>query len=238
MPTPIYKGTFPVLVSESTQYLDRGKIQYTQVKVYQSNNVTTGSIGSSDSVTISGKTLALTGISVSTKEGLSEVTHVYSGGDSTAPEVYEVVASVQEEPISSHPAFTATTTGFSTSIVDAAGSANVNFDSNGIFQSFSKTATAGFFGVQSYLSPQVQYRRIYSTGSAPTAGTTNKVATIFSSPEGYPPTIGSGRNWIQVAISIKNNGNQRTGSGQYELTEEYRASGLKGWNPYIYPTTN
>ena len=238
MPLPIYKGTFPVLISESTRYLDKGKIEYTSVKAYRADNVTTGSIGSSDSVSISGKTLALTSISVSTKDGIAEVSHTYSGGDSSAPEVYEVVASVQEEPIASHPAFTASVTPFTSSIVDAAGSASVNFDNDGIFQSFSKTATAGFFGIQSYLSPQVQYRRIYSNGSAPTAGTTNKVATIFSSPAGYPPTIGSGRNWIQVAISIKNNGNQRTSSGQYELTEEYRASGQKGWNPYIYPTSN
>ena len=238
MPAPIYKGTFPVLVSESTQYLDRGKIQYTQVKVYERANVVTGTIGASDTVNISGKILSLTGISVNTKDGLSEVTHVYSGGDSNAPEVYEVVASVQEEPIASHPAFTVTTTPFSSSIVDAAGSANVNFDENGIFQSFSKDATNNFFGIQSYLSPQVQYRRIYSAGTAPTSGTTDRVATIFSAPDGYPPTIGTGRNWIQVAIGIKNNGNQKTASGQYEFTEEYRASGQKGWNPYIYPTTN
>jgi hypothetical protein len=238
MPTPIYKGTFPVLVSESTQYLDRGKIQYTQVKVYQRASVVTGSIGSADSVTISGKTLTLTGISVSTKDGLSEVTHVYSGGDSNSPDVYEVVASTQEEPIASHPAFTVATTPFGSSIVDAAGSANVNFDANGIFQSFGKDATNNFFGVQSYLSPQVQYRRIYSEGTEPTINTTGKVATIFSAPDGFPPTIGAGRNWLQISVGIKNNGNQKTASGQYEITEEYRASGQKGWNPFVYRTSN
>jgi hypothetical protein len=238
MPAPIYRGTFPVLLNESTRYLDRGKIEYTSVKAYRADNVTTGSIGSSDAVTISGKTLALTSISVHTQDGISEVTHTYSGGDSAAPNVYEVVASVQEEPIASHPAFTTSTGVFTSSIVDAAGSTNVNFDENGIFQSFSKDANNYFFGIQSYLSPQVQYRRIYSTGTAPTAGTTARVATIFSAPDGYPPTIASGRNWLEVSIAIKNNGNQKTSSGQYEITEEYRASGQKGWNPYIYPTSN
>lgn len=238
MSAPYYRGTFPVLLSESTKYMDRGKIEYTQVKAYKAGNVTTGNIGSSDSVSISGKILALTAISVSTKDGISEVTHTYSGGDSSAPEVYEVVASVQEEPIACHPAFTVSTGVFTQSIVDAAGSQNVNFDQNGIFQSFRKEAENDFFGIQSYLSPQVQYRRIYSSGSEPTAEVTTKVASIYSAPNGQPPTIGSGRNWLQVAISLKNNGNQKTGSGQYEITEEYRASGLKGWNPYIYFTTN
>jgi hypothetical protein len=128
MPAPTYKGTFPVLVSESTKYMDRGKIEYTQVKVYKNDSVTTGTIGSSFS--FSGKTLSLTNISTNSKDGLTEVSNTYSGGNNTAPEVYEVVATVQEEPISSHPAFTMTTTGFASSIVNAAGSANVNYDAD------------------------------------------------------------------------------------------------------------
>jgi hypothetical protein len=234
MPAPIYKGTFPVLVGESTKYFDRGKIEYTQVKVYKNGSVTTGTIGSS--LSFNGKTLSLTSISVNSKDGLAEVSNTYSGGDSSAPEVYEVVASVQEEPISSHPAFTASTGIFSSSIVDAAGSANVNYDADNIFVSFGKDATNNFFGVQSYLSPQVSYRRIYSSGSAPTGAVTAKVAYIFATPAGSPPTIAAGRNWLQTGVSIKNNGNYKTSSGQWEITEEYRGSGQKGWNNAVYFT--
>ena len=238
MPAPIYRGTFPVILSESTRFFERGKIEYTKVTAYQPTNVTTGSIGSADSVSISGKTLSLTSVSVNVKDGIAEVTNTFSGGDSTAPEVYEVVASVQEEPIASHPAFTVTTAPFASSIVDAAGSANCNFDADNLFVGFSKTATNRFFGVRSYLSPQVQYRRIFSQGTAPSAGYTKSVATVYSTPDGQPPTIASGRNWLKVSIGTKNNGNQKTSTGQYEIVEEYRASGQKGWNQYIYFTSN
>ena len=232
MPAPIYKGTFPVLVSESTKYMDRGKIEYTQVKVYKNDSVTTGTIGSS--LSLSGKTLSLTNISTNSKDGLTEVSNTYSGGDNTAPEVYEVVATVQEEPISSHPAFTSSTGIFTYSILEKAGSGNVNYDGDNIFVSFGKDAENNFFGVQSYLSPQVSYRRIYSSGSSPTAGVTAKVAYIFAVPAGSPPTIASGRNWLQTGVSIKNNGNYKTNSGQWEITEEYKGSGQKGWNPAVY----
>jgi hypothetical protein len=237
MPTPIYKGTFPVTTSEATKYFERGKIEFVITKVYKRESVVTGNIGSSNILQIDGKTLSLTNISVSTKDGLSEVTQTYSGGDSSAPEVYEVVATCSEEPISTHPAFTVSTGIYDVlSIVDAAGSASVNFDESNVFVSFAKTAENNFFGVSSYLSPQVQYRRIYSTGLEPTIDETGNVGYIFDSPDGYPPTIGAGRTWLQVSVVIKNNGNQKTGSGQFEITEEYRASGVKGWNPYIYPT--
>ena len=236
MPAPTYKGTFPVILSESTRFFDRGKIEYTIVRAYTSSTVTTGLIGSS--TPISGKTLSLTSVSVNVKNGIAEVTNTFSGGDSTAPEVYEVVASVQEEPISSHPAFTVTTAPFASSIVDAAGSANVIFDNDNLFVAFSKTAANRFFGVRSYLSPQVQYRRIFSQGSPPSAGYTQSVSTVYSAPDGQPPTIASGRNWLKVSIGTKNNGNQRTNTGQYEIVEEYRASGQKGWNQYIYFTSN
>jgi len=236
MPAPVFKGTFPVKVSESTRYFDRGKIEYSVTNIYSLATVVTGDIGSSDSASISGKILALTNISLNRKDGLAEVTKTYSGGDSSAPEVYEVVASVQEEPISSHVAFTVSTGIYTTPIQAAAGTGNVNYDAEGIFVSFSKTANNGFFGVQSFLSPQVQYRRIYSTGTVPSSGITDTVAYIYATPEGSPPTIAAGRNWLKNSVNIRNNGNQKTNSGQYEIVEEYKASGSKGWNGYIYFT--
>jgi hypothetical protein len=237
MPTPVYKGTFPVVTSESTRYFDRGKIEFARTQVYKRANVVTGNIGQANSLQIDGKTLSLTSISVNTKDGLSEITQTYSGGDSSAPEVYEVVATCSEEPISTHPAFTVSTGIYDvSSIVDAAGAENVNFDQSNVFVSFAKDANNNFFGVSSYLSPQVQYRRIYSSGTEPTIDQTGNVGYIFDDPEGYPPTIGAGRTWLQVSVVIKNNGNQKTSSGQFEITEEYRGSGISGWNPYIYPT--
>jgi len=244
MPAPTYKGTFPVKTREETRYLDKGKVEYIVTNVYQRTSVVTGSIGSNTS--IDGRTLVLTNISISTKSGLGEVTQTYTGGDTTAPEVYEVVASLAEEPIASHPAFTAPTGGiFGSSIVSAAGGAitegtgdsgGVVFDANGGFVKFTNKATNNFLGVQSFLSPQVSYRRIYSAGTSPTVAITSKVSTIYSSPAGAPPAIPSGRNWILSSLSWRTNGNGV--NGQYEITEEYRSSGPKGWNNGIYYTTN
>jgi len=243
MPAPTYKGTFPVKTREETRYLDKGKVEYIVTNVYQRTSVVTGSIGSTTS--IDGRTLVLTNISVNTKSGLGEVTQTYTGGNSSAPEVYEIVASLAEEPIASHPAFTASTGIFPTSIVVAAGGAitegtgntgGVVFDTNGGFVKFTNQATNNFLGVQSFLSPQVSYRRIYSAGTTPTEGITSKVSTIYSTPAGAPPSIPSGRNWLLSALSWKTNGNGI--DGQYEITEEYRSSGPKGWNDGIYYTTN
>jgi len=249
MPTPQFKGSFPVKIREETRYFDKGKIEYIVTNVYRADNVTTGTVGGT--LSYAGKLFALTNISISQKNALAEVTHTYTAGDSSAPEVYEVVASVSEEPIASHPAFTAGGFGiYSTSIVSAAGGAVTSgsttaatgggavFDESGGFLRFNNNATNNFFGVQSFLSPQVSYRRIYSAGSAPSAGLTQAVGTIFSSPAGDPPVIPSGRNWILASVNWKNNGNQKNAVGQYEITEEYKSSGPKGWNNAIYYTSN
>jgi hypothetical protein len=245
MPAPTYKGTFPVKTREETRYLDKGKVEYIVTNVYQRTSVVTGTIGST--ALINGKTLALTNISVNTKTGLSEVTQTYTGGDTSAPDIYEAVASLSEEPIASHIAFTASTGIFSSSIISAAGGAITEgtaasggaiFDSSGGFVKFSNKANNNFFGVQSFLSPQISYKRIYSKSAPPSPAQNISVSTIFSVPLGEPPTIPSGRNWLLASLSWKNNGNQLTNSGQYEITEEYRSSGLKGWNNGIYYTTN
>lgn len=242
MPTPIYRGSFPVKTREETRYLDKGKIEYIVTNVYQRAGAVTGTIGAT---TLSGvKTLVLTNISVNTKSALSEVTQTYTGGDTTAPDVYEVVASLSEEPIASHPAFTMPFGVFSSSIVSAAGGAVTEgtgdsggavFDTSGGFVKFTNKATNNFLGVQSFLSPQVSFRKISSAGAVPTAGTTAKVSTIYSSITGAP-AIPSGRNWLLTALSWKANGNGN--DGQFEITEEYRSSGPSGWNNGVYYTTN
>jgi hypothetical protein len=247
MPAPTFKGTFPVTLSQSTKYYDRGKVEFSVTKAYQISGVVTGTIGTRDNTLVSGITVVLTGISVKKAGGIAEVTQTYTGGDASAPDVYEVVASVSEEPIASHVAFTASTGIYTTSIVNASGGAITQdsgasggaiFTTAGQFVEFTKTATNAFFGVQSYLSPQITYRRIYSAGTVPSSGITTQVSLIFSTPDGDPPTIASGRNWLLTSLVWKCNGNQVTGAGQYEITKEFRASGNKGWNNAIYYTAN
>ena len=243
MAVPKTIGTFPAITSERITKTDRGLVEYSITKVYLQGNQVTGSIGVGN-VYKEGKTLTLSEISISTKNGLSEVTQTYVGGDSTIPEVYEAVAQVAEEPIATHVAFTqATGALFGTSIIDACGgsttlgtqaSAGAVFDADGQFLYFNKKALNNFFGVSSYLTPQVSYKRIYSAGVSPSATTSNLVSNIITTVAGEPPTLPAGRNWMFTSLNWKNNGNGAV--GQYEITEEYRGSGNSGWNSAIYYT--
>jgi len=242
MGVPKTIGTFPATTSRRITKTDRGLVEYSETKVYLQGNQVTGSIGIGN-VTIDGKLCTLVDINVNTKNGLSEVTQTFVGGDSGIPEVYEAVAQVAEEPIATHVAFTTGTGIFGTSIIDACGgattqgtlaSAGAVFDADGQFLYFNKQALNNFFGVTSYLTPQVSYKRIYSAGTAPSATVSNLVSHIITSVAGDPPTLPTGRNWMFTALNWKNNGNGSV--GQYEITEEYRGSGNSGWNNVIYLT--
>lgn len=241
MPAPVFKGSFPVTVSESTSVSNEGKYQYVRTRVYSLATLVTPVIGAL--LSRDGKATSLTNISINKKDGLATLTETYTAADITAPDVYEVVSVATEEPIASHPAFTATTTGFGTSIVSAAGgivtegtgaSGGAVFNSDGAFVQFNRKALNNFFGVQSFLSPRVSYKRTFSSSTVPTYGQT--VAYIYAVPRGIPPSVATGRTWLLSALSWQNNGNQITNSGQYQVTEEYLLSGPSGWNNVIYYT--
>jgi len=241
MPAPVFRGSFPATISESTSVSNEGKYQYVRTRVYSFATLVTPTIGSSFSR--DGKTTSLTNISIGRRDGLATLVETYTAAEPTAPDVYEVVSVATEEPIASHPAFTATTTGFATSIVSAAGgivtegsgaSGGAVFNEDGAFVQFNKKALNNFFGVQSFLSPRVSYKRTFSDSTVPTYGQT--VAFIYATPRGSPPTVATGRTWLLTALSWQNNGNQLTTSGQYQITEEYLSSGPNGWNNVIYYT--
>jgi len=245
MPAPIFRGVLPVTLSEQISYDKSGKVSYKSVVAYQNGNQVTGVIGSL--TTVSGTTVCLSTIEIKIKDGIAEVSKTYEGGNSGAGStsgatdlsIYEVVATTQEEPIASHPAFTASTGAFTTSIVQASGGAITEgtgasggaiFNADGVFVAFSKTATNNFTGVQSFLSPRVTYKRTYTQNSPPSSSFTAKLAYIYSNPSGDQPTIASGRNWMLTGVTWKGSGNS------YEVTEEYLSSGFSGWNNTIYYT--
>lgn len=241
MGVPKTIGTFPAITSERVNKTDRGLIEYSITKAFLQGNQVTGNIGTT--TTKEGKVVTLVDIAISTKGGISEVTQTFVGGDSSIDEVYEAVAQVAEEPIASHPAFNTATGIFTESIITAAGgsvtegtsaSGGAVFDADGAFVYFNKKATSNFFGVVSFLTPQVSYKRIYSNGTAPSATLSNKVSHIITAPAGDPPTLPTGRTWMFTSLNWKNNGNGSV--GQYEIIEEYRGSGPTGWNNAIYYT--
>lgn len=248
MPAPVFKGNFPVTKKQSWEKSKDGKFKYSITKAYLANtSVVTGVIGST--ITTEGRAFYLSNIGIVTKDAITEVTHEYSstviaGGspeEEKAVTIYEANAVLSEEPIASHPAFTAATGIYSSSIVSAAGNVltegtsgtgGVIFSEEGVFVGFSKNALNNFFGVQSYLSPQVTFRKTFSKPSSPSTSYTQKVGYIFDNPDNEAPNLVSPRNWLFTNLSWRNSGTST--NGLFEIVEEYRASGPKGWNDIIY----
>lgn len=249
MPAPVYRGTFPVLKSYSWEKTKDGKFIYTVVNAYRAGvGVVTGTLGTP--IATLGRVLYLSSIDVSTKNSITEVIWEYTSsiaGASASPSeqqaltIYEASAVLSEEPIASHPAFTAPVGLFSSSIVSASGgsltegssaSGGTIFSEEGIFVGFSKNANNNFFGVQSYLAPRVTFRKTYSKDSPPSVSYSQKVSYIYNNPDPEAPSLTGSKNWLFTNLSWRNSGG--AGSGLFEITEEYTASGINGWNNVIY----
>ena len=251
MPAPLFRGSFPVVLSEQSSLDSSGKVSYTKLTAYQNGSQVTGVIGSTITVTLgvtAGISANLSSIEINIANGIAEVSQTFTAGSSTGSAataadlaVYEVVATAVEEPIASHPAFTQSTSGFASSIVNASGgsitegsgtSGGAIFNSDGLFVGFTKTANNNFTGVQSFLSPRITYRKSYTQNTKPSSGITQNLGYIYSNPAGDQPTLASGRNWLLTALNWRQSGKA------YEVSEEYLASGFSGWNNNIYATAN
>ena len=251
MPAPLFRGSFPVVLSQQSSLDSSGKVSYTKLTAYQNGSQVTGVIGSTITVTLgvtAGISANLSSIEINIANGIAEVSQTFTAGSSTGSAataadlaVYEVVATAVEEPIASHPAFTQSTSGFASSIVNASGgsitegsstSGGAIFNSDGLFVGFTKTANNNFTGVQSFLSPRITYRKTYTQNTKPSSGITQTLGYIYSNPAGDQPTLASGRNWLLTALNWRQSGKA------YEVSEEYLASGFSGWNNNIYATAN
>lgn len=147
--------------------------------------------------------------------------------------VYELVGSVSEEPIQTHPEFD-----------DIAGTPDdpahgaIFVDENGYISFDPGRATFSHFaaivegeknelaGVTAYLDPgQVVWRKTWITRTRPTD--ISQLGEI-DSPEGNPPSLGSGKNWLYYALRFEQRGEV------YQVNKEWKASGRGGWNSLIY----
>jgi hypothetical protein len=158
---------------------------------------------------------------------------------------FDLINAVADEPIQTHKDFKSmivsaglsviegTTRGTTGSIItagvifaNASNSTTASEAITGDFVCFTKDASAGLAGVQSYLRPQMVYRISYLQDSKPST-----IATVGTrvTPSGAP-TLPAGANWLFSALNYRQIGR----SGSYEVTEEYRASGPEGWNTLIY----
>jgi hypothetical protein len=154
------------------------------------------------------------------------MTVTYQGQEGTTVQ-QDSTSSTGEEPIESNKYFFNGDSGGGSSIVTAAGSGNVIYNDDGSFAGFSKDAQNKFFGVTSYLNPNLVYRRSFTTSVTASATDLSTVGRIVTPSSDFPSVI-EGASWLCVGISYVKRGQA------FDVTQDFRASGEQGWNTYIY----
>jgi hypothetical protein len=143
--------------------------------------------------------------------------------------IYDLDLSTAEEPIETHPNFRTTIAGKPGAALHGA-QFSAGGDDAGTFLGFNgpfanDTERDEWMGIRSYLSPGAVWRKTLVTGTRPSD--LSDVGGI-DTPEGSPPTIGSGRNWLYAGLTYEQKGLVFT------TRKEWRLSGRRGWNATIY----
>lgn len=133
----------------------------------------------------------------------------------------EFIGNVSEEPIETHKEFVSKIGGSPSQPKNSA-----VFDAEtGEFLGFPSDAPQNLGGVRGYLNPTSTVRVSWFTKSTATGLYT--LGDIAMPPGGVPNPPES-RNWL------KTNWSRRAFGPVYQITEEYTASGKRGWNSLIY----
>ena len=203
-----------------------GLITYTEKNmVLRSATVVTPTLAQTRN--IGGQTLRAVAINVVSGGGaFSEITVTYQGQEGLTLQ-QDSTSSTGEEPIESNKYFFNGDIGGGSSIVTAAGSSNVIYNDDGSFAGFSKNAQKNFFGVTSYLNPNLVYRRSFTTSVTASATNLSTVGRIVEKTSDFPSSV-TGSTWLCVGISYVKRGQA------FDVTQDFRASGEQGWNTYIY----
>lgn len=220
-----YSGT-NLMPESSWEQNKEGLITYTEKNmVLRSGTVVTPNL--TQTKTIGGRTLRAVAVNVVSGGGaFTEVTVTYQGQEGTTIQ-QDSTSSTGEEPIESNKYFLSGDSGGGSSIVVAAGEENVIYNDDGSFAGFSKDAQKNFFGVTSYLNPNLVYRRSFTTSVTASATNLSTVGRIVTATGDFPAVI-SGATWLCVGISYVKRGQA------FDVTQDFRASGEQGWNTYIY----
>lgn len=171
----------------------------------------------------------------------------YGGASETTP-VYELTVGTAESPIATHPKFAQEIGGTVTNPKNGAvfeyqgdgtrrrwfdGAKGIKPTSNAgwVFVGFNHFVTANattmnpYAGVSSFLEPQMTWRKMWNRKY--TSDDVSDVGTI-QTPPGNPPRLPAGANWLYMGLSATRRG------GAQSMTQEWRSSGRRGWNPTLY----
>jgi hypothetical protein len=156
------------------------------------------------------------------ENGIAEIVSDYLGieSDPTPPRI-EFVGGTGEEPIDTHEKFVTKLGGKKGAPLNLA-----QFDpETGEFIGFPPEAPNDLGGVRGYLVPSCTVRVTFFTSNAQWG--LYSLGEIARPPGNIPKPPGS-RNWLKV------NWARRDFGLIYQITEEYLASGKRGWNRLIY----
>lgn len=160
------------------------------------------------------------------------VSYTFEGFLNGEPEepTYELVGSLSQEPIQTHPNF-AEIAGTPAAPKNGAifidpESLRQSESTNAIFKEFANVngAVNPKAGVDSYLEPSVEWRETRFSRSRPT--TLTGLGNI-QTPNGSPPNL-SPRDWIYWSETYVRRG------GVYQITSTWKLSGRNGWDPDIH----
>jgi len=160
-------------------------------------------------------------------QGYYIITGDFAGVDGgTSIPIYELCLGVADEPIVTHPKFISDIGGTPSAPKNGAiflgpdGQISSD-DAVGQFSYFNHS-TNEFVGIESYLAAdQMTWRERYVSVTTPSS---SNVGFISSPPGGAPSAV----NWIQISANFEQRGLA------YFITNEWRASGRRGWSSTIY----
>lgn len=159
-----------------------------------------------------------------TENGLAEIVSDYLGLQSDpTPPVIDFLGNTGEEALETHPDFVSKIGGTPDAPLNEA-----KFDEEtGEFLGFPVDASEDLGGVRGFLSPTSTVRVTFFTANDRWG--LYELGEIASPPGNVPKPPGS-RNWLKTNWSRRDFGNI------YQISEEYTASGRRGWNRLIYST--
>ena len=147
---------------------------------------------------------------------------------------FELDASMNEDPIQTHPYFDALKVRYRWDAVKEQFSETLSASGGqqtALSGSSQKTRKNPLFGVENWLVVGAVFRKTYSAKTIP-SGLLRGIGTIVDKPPGIEqfkiPSAAKKRNWLKLAPKIKRKGNA------VEITEEYMLSGPNGWIRDVY----
>jgi len=166
--------------------------------------------------------------------GFWTITYTYEGFLIEPPEpVYELMGSLDQEPIQAHPDFTTVIGGKPSEPLNGAvfvapsTGLPTTDDNEGVFREFKSTIDGEVNpkgGIESYLVPGAEWKVTeFSTSRPPGLRNLGKI----DSPDGPQPSL-EGRNWLMWAQSYTRRGHI------YQITSTWKLSGRNGWDSDIY----